>query len=93
MGIAAYFRRGKGDQFNLTNVAAALADSELPMTTKRAKVDVLTNGVRPSASRSRWLSMGHNVGQEVARNLGDWRVSLEPPTKADSLETLHISRK
>ena len=40
----------------------------------------------PRGSRGRWLA--NNVGQEVARKLGDWKVSL---TKADGLDMLHMS--
>lgn len=90
MAIVAYFRRGKGDQFNLTNVAAALADSELPEMAKKAKVDVMVEG-QPYASHGRWL--GSNVGQDVARKLGNWKVSLKDPDKADGVETLHVSRE
>jgi len=87
MAVAAYFRPGKGDQFNLTNVAAALADSEVPQIVKKAKVDVMAK-VKPSASRNWWL--GNNVGQEVGEKLGNWKVSLKCPAEADGLETLHI---
>ncbi|KAI9568168.1 hypothetical protein HD554DRAFT_2172561 [Boletus coccyginus] len=64
MAVAAHFRPGRGYQFNLTNVAAALADSEVPQIVKKAKVDVVAN-VKPSASRHWWL--GNNVGQEPRR--------------------------
>lgn len=63
----------------------ALADSELPQMAKSAKVDAMTEE-EPRGSRGRWLA--NNVGQEVARKLGDWKVSL---TKADGLDTLHMS--
>ena len=87
MAVAAYFRPGRGYQFNLTNVAAALADSEVPQIVKKAKVDVMTNE-KSSASRNWWL--GNNVGQEVGGKLGNWKVSLKYPAEADGLETLHI---
>ena len=90
MAVAAHFRRGKGDQFSLTNIAAALADSDLPKAVKRAKVGVITEREQ-CQRRRRWL--GNNVGQEVARRLGSWKISLKLPAKADGLEVLHISRE
>lgn len=91
MAVAAHFRPRKGDQFNLTNVAAALADSNLPELVKNAKVDIATGGTYSGRHRG-WLG-NINVGQEVARKLGNWKVYLMPSVKAGGLETLHISRK
>ncbi|KAG6370754.1 hypothetical protein JVT61DRAFT_10956 [Boletus reticuloceps] len=90
MAVAAHFRTGRGDQFNITNIAAALADSELPALVKRTKVDVVTQA-RPSVSRGRWL--GNSVGEEVAGRLGNWKVFLERAAKEDAVETLHISQE
>ncbi|KAF8123406.1 hypothetical protein EV363DRAFT_1356345 [Boletus edulis] len=90
MAVAAQFRTGRGDQFNLTNIAAALADTGLPAMVKRAKVDVVTQA-RPSVSRSRWLK--NSVGEEVSGRLGNWKVFLERAAKEDAVETLHISQE
>ncbi|KAH0825775.1 hypothetical protein J3R83DRAFT_8867 [Lanmaoa asiatica] len=70
--VAAYFRRGKGDQFNLTNVAAVLADSELPEVVKRAKVDIIS-GRKHDQIRRRWQGT-HDIGREVTRKLGNWKI-------------------
>lgn len=89
IAIIAHFRRGKGNSFNLTNIAAALADSEFPEVVKNVKIGVISE--MEQCQRRRWF--GNNAGQEVAKKLGDWKVSLKLPTKSDGLEVLHISEE
>ncbi|KAH7885583.1 hypothetical protein F5I97DRAFT_1417124 [Phlebopus sp. FC_14] len=83
LSMVAHFRKGKGNEFTLLNVAAIMRESELPEI-----VEYETMAVVSRRSRRHWTD--RNVGHEVADRLKDKRVVLEG--RGGGLNVLNVSQ-
>lgn len=83
LSVIAHFRPGKGDEFNLTNIAAVLHESQIPKVAELAKAEIL-----PQGGRRRWVE--RNVSKELVDKLGERKIFL---TKRQSdTDMLEISQ-